>query len=291
MNSANPPPHSLKKTDIRRRFDRVAADFDGADVVHRHCFAGISERLGPMQIEAQRVLDLGCATGSGTRLLAKAYRGARVLGVDLSLPMLKQARRRRGFFSRPKEIQASADALPFATASIDVVVANLLLPWIDEPAAVFAEIRRVLRKDGVFAFSTLGPDSFLELRQRWQQEDDFSHVNAFADMHNLGDALVRAGLADPVLDVDRLTVTYSGHERLLNDLKRAGARNTLLARRPTMTGKQRFQRVFDALQSPEPGAPISVNLEVIFGHAWGSGPAQPPGEFRIEAGAIGRIRR
>ena len=114
----------------------------------------------------------------------------------------------------------------FADASVDVVFANMLLPWIDDPAAAFAEIARVLRQDGLLAFATLGPDSLLELRDAWRTADAGAHVKQFADMHDIGDALVRAGLRDPVLDVDRLSVTYRNSAALFRDITAFTTRST-----------------------------------------------------------------
>jgi len=201
-------PGSPRRRDVRRRFDRAAANFDDADFVHRVSGDGLLERLEPLTVEAKRVVDLGAATGSLSLELARRFRGSRVLAVDQSLPMLGRARRRHTRFSRVREINAEAEALPLPAGSVDVVVANMLLPFIAEPGAVLGEVARVLRRDGVFAFASLGPDSLGELREAFAG-DGLAHVMPFADMHDVGDALVRAGLRDPVLDVDRLTVSFA----------------------------------------------------------------------------------
>jgi malonyl-CoA O-methyltransferase len=288
MNRPNQP-FALRQVDVQRHFDRAAGNFADADFVHRHCFDGVIERLQPMRLKATRILDLGCAAGTGSRELARRFRRARVTSLDLSRRMLQAGKSARSRFARIREVQADAAALPFATGSFDLVVANLLLPWIDRPGDVFAEIRRVLQKDGLFAFSTLGPDSLLELRQAWQLEDEFAHVNLFADMHNVGDALVQAGLGDPVLDVDGLAVSYEDIESLHRDLRAAGAGNALRDRRRTLTGKARLQRASSRLFGEAGQAAIVINLELVFGHAWGSGPALPAGEFHVDPAAIGRI--
>ena len=288
MKTTDTSPYALRQADVLRRFDRAAEGFSDADFVHRHCFDGLLARIDPVQLEPARILDLGCAAGAGSRALAKRYRRARITSLDLSLGMLKQARKQRSRFARIAELQASAEALPFATGSFDLVIANLLLPWLNSPDAAFAEVRRVLRKNGVFAFSTLGPDSLLTLRNAWAAEDEHAHVNLFADMHNVGDALVRAGLADPVLDVEGLVVSYRDVDALFRDLRAAGAGNSLLARRPTLSGKARLARVRSTLAAD--GGPLAIDLELVFGHAWGSGPPSAPGEFRIDPGAIGRFQ-
>lgn len=274
---------------LRRRFDRAAAHFDDADFVHRHAAAGLLERLAPMQVAPARILDIGAATGNASRELARRYRKSRILSIDLSLAMLSRARSRRSRLARIREIQAEAMRLPLADGCVDLVFANLYLPWSGDPPRFFGEVRRVLRKEGLFAFATLGPDSLRELREAWEAAGGGAHVNPFADMHDVGDAILRAGLADPVLDVDRLSVTWPDSRALFRDLTAAGARNSLARRRETLTGKQRFAVMREHLEARLAAAPIS--FEIVFGHAWGTGPAPPAGEYRLDVADIGRRLR
>ena len=159
--------------------------------------------------------------------LRKRFKGARIVSVDFARRMLEKAQQKKSWWSNSAFVQASAEALPFANESIDVIFSNQLLPWVNDPAAVFSEVARVLRKGGVFAFATLGPDSFREIGRAWRQLDDRPHVSAFPDMHDLGDSLVSAGLRDPVLDVDRLCINTRHADTLMADLAAAGARNAL----------------------------------------------------------------
>jgi len=291
MSQARRTPGRVKARDVRRRFDRAAATFDAGDFVHRHAAQGVYERMSPILLDAKRIVDLGSATGSAARELTKRYRGSHVVCVDRSLEMLKVARRNRWRFARVSELQADAAAVPLQSASIDLVFANMLLPWIDV-GEFFPEVNRVLRKDGLFAFSALGPDSLLELRQAWATVDPGEqHVNAFMDMHDVGDALVRAGMREPVLDVDYLTVTYRDADALIGDLTRAGARNSLAGRRDALTGRQRFEDMKRVLNDFRKDGLLACRLELVFGHAWGGGPMQEPGEFRVDASRIGRRSR
>ncbi len=281
----------LNRRHIRRRFDRAADAFDDADFVHSATRQGILERLEPLRIGATAILDLGAATGSASPLLRKRFTRARVVSVDLSLNMLRRCAAKRRLWSRPCEVQADAVRLPFAAGSFDLVFANLLLPWIDDPPLVFAEVARVLRAGGVFAFASLGPDSLAALRLAWASVDDGAHVSPFADMHDVGDALLHAGLADPVLDVDRLNVVYGDAGALLRDLTLSGSRNAVRGRRKTLTGKGRFARMIDALPGGEKAEGIEIELELVYGHCWGRGAERRRGDVRIDAAAIPRRRR
>ena len=147
---------------------------------------------------------------------------------------------------------------------------------------------RVLRKDGLFAFASLGPDSLRELRSAWQSASDAEHVNRFIDMHNLGDALLHAGLRDPVLDVDRLSVSYRDARSLFGDLTAMGARNSLEGRPPALTGKQRFSKMLSALFE---GGELVLDLELIYGHCWGRGGGTSGDAIRIDVANIPVRRR
>jgi malonyl-CoA O-methyltransferase len=284
-------PGALKWSDAERRFRIAAPQFGEADFVHRHTAAGLLDRLSPVQVDATRIIDLGSATGRDRSALQRRFRKALVIGVDRSAAMLAEARRNRPWYARSRNIQAAAEQLPIASGSIDLVYANLLLPWIDDHAAAFTEISRVLRKGGLFAFSTLGPDSLNELRNAWTGEDTAIHVRSFPDMHDVGDGLVRCGLRDPVLDVDTLALEYGDATTLFHDMARVAARNSLRSRRRSLTGKAAFKRIVDRLTGGGAASPITITLELVFGHAWGGGPPGPAGEFHVDAAAIGRRRR
>ncbi len=268
---------------MRRRFERAATTFDDSDFVHEATRDGVLARLEPLTIDAKIVVDLGCATGAAQALLAKRFKGARILNVDIAAAMLEQARAKKGWFSKSSFLQADCSALPLADESVDVVFANLLLPWFEDPTPLLSEVARVLRKEGVFAFATLGPDSLREIAAAWRSVDDGAHVGRFPDMHDLGDGLVRAGLRDPVLDVDRLHVRYENLSRLLTDLTATGSRNCLIDRTKSLTGKDRFKAMRDALGETD----LALDLELVYGHCWGAGPKQDPGNWRVDATQIG----
>ncbi len=276
----------LNRKHVRRRFERAARSFDEADFVHATTRDGLLARVAPLLVEAKIVVDLGAATGAANKSLEKRFRKARVIAVDIAHNMLAKARDRRSWLSRTSVAQASADRLPFANESIDVIFSNLLLPWVTEPGPVFSEIARVLRKGGVFAFATLGPDSLQEVRLAWSQVDDKPHVNRFMDMHDLGDGLVNAGLRDPVLDVDRLSVSYTSSDNLFADLTAAGARNMLQQRAQGLTGKRRFASMVAALDNTARDGHLALDLELVYGHCWGAGPKKDPTNVRIDAAGI-----
>jgi malonyl-CoA O-methyltransferase len=271
--------------------DRAAASIDDADFVFQTTADGLCERLQPMQIDPVRVLDLGCGTGARRRQISKLYPRSHVFGVDISAAMLARARSRRGWFSHRLDVQGSACALPIAENSVDLVFANMLLPFINDLSRCLDEVARVLQTDGLFVFSTLGPDSLAELRSAWQRVDsDVEHVRAFPDMHVIGDAMLRSRLRDPVLDVDFLEIRYQNMRSLYGDLTATGARNSLANRRRGLTVRRRLQRVEAALSDSTESHSVALKLELVYGHAWGAVVAPSSTEYRFDAARIGRRR-
>jgi malonyl-CoA O-methyltransferase len=272
-----------------RRLERAASTIDEADFVHSKTAQGLIERMLPMRLEPGVVVNLGCGTGARAKLLAGRFPGSQVIGVDMSAAMLARASSRRGWLARPAEVCSDATAMPFADNSVDLVFANMLLPYVNDLEPLFDEISRVLRDDGLFVFSTLGPDTFGQLRDAWQLAGNGDeHVRTFPDMHVIGDALVRSRLRDPVLDVEYLQVSYTNTRSMYRDLTANGARNSIAGRRGSMTGRQLFRRMERTLAESGDGNAWTVTLELVFGHGWGTAHAAGANEYHIEPGSIGR---
>ena len=153
----------------------------------------------------------GCGTGALLGAIGERYPGAQVVGVDIAHAMLARAAgrvpawRRLLGARRPSLLCADLERLPLAPSCAQLAFSNLALQWC-RPEAVFAEAARVLEPGGLFLFSTFGPDTLKELRAAFAAVDGHDHVNTFVDMHDLGDSLVAAGLADPVMEMEMVTL-------------------------------------------------------------------------------------
>ena len=289
--ASNPPPGApgaIDKTRARRAFTRAAADYDSRAVLQREVADRLLERLDYMRLVPGRILDLGCGTGYCVAPLHRRYAKAQVLAMDFALPMLERARRRGGLLRRPRCLCADAERLPIADNAVDLILSNLTFQWCNDLPGTFAECLRVLRPGGLFLFTTFGPDTLKELREAWTVVDGHSHVSPFADMHDIGDALVQARFADPVMDTERLTLTYRTLGELMRDLKGIGAGNATLERPRGLTGPRRLAAVERHYESLRHDDRLPASYEVVYGHAWA--PEQKP-----MAGGIGvplsQIRR
>jgi malonyl-CoA O-methyltransferase len=266
----------LDRARVRRNFARAAATYEQHDVLQREVQAELLGRLD-FQLQAPgRVLDVGAGTGRGTALLKKRYPKAQVIAVDLAQPMLHAARRHQALLRPFQRVCAEATRLPLPDHSVDVLHSNLCFQWIDDLPALFGECMRVLRPGGLLAFSSFGPDTLKELRAAWAAVDQQSHVSRFLDMHDVGDAMLNAGLRDPVLDVARYTLTYSEPRALLKELKGLGATHADRARERHLTGKRHYRAMLAAYEAMRVDGRIPATWEVITAHAWGP----PPGQAR-----------
>ncbi len=258
----------VDKRDVRSSFERAAADYDRVAVLQREVGERLLERLGVIKLDPQRVLDLGAGTGYISRALMKQYRGARVVALDIASPMLIQARRQCGWWRRPGFVCGDIERLPFADRSVELILSNLALQWCNGLDAAFAEFRRVLKPGGALLFTSFGPDTLRELRASWAAVDGYNHVNSFLDMHDVGDALMRAGLADPVMDVEQITLTYNEVNGLMQDLKTLGAHNVTAGRPRGLMGKGRWLHMCETYEQYRHQGILPATYEVIYGHAW-----------------------
>ncbi len=268
--------HILDKRQVRHAFAQAAAHYDQAAVLQHEVSDRMLSRLDYIKYMPDTILDAGSGTGYGHRKLGLRYPASQLLAVDIALAMLLQARpavagwrqwlpvRSRG----SHYICADIEQLPLKDACVDMIWSNLALQWCNDLKQTFAEMSRILRTDGLFMFSTFGPDTLKELRQAFAQADGYSHVNRFMDMHDIGDLLVHNGFATPVMDMEYMTLTYDDVMGVMRDLKAIGAHNALQGRRPGLTGKTVWRKATDQYESLRQDGRLPATFEVIYGHAW-----------------------
>lgn len=257
------------KRRIRRAFSAASKSYEQAAVLQHEVCSRLIERLVDVCRRPDRILDIGAGTGTSTRALQAQYPGARCVAMDFASDMLLELKFHRNASPETEIVCADAAKLPFKESAFDLIFSSLTFQWCDDIAAVFREVKRVLAPQGLFLFTTLGPDTLFELRNSWAKVDDVVHVNAFLDMHHIGDALLQTGFSNPVVDVERIVLTHKSVDVLLHDLKALGA-NTVIGRQGRgLTGRGRLQAMFDAYERYRVDTgEFPATFEVVFGLAW-----------------------
>ncbi len=273
----------LDRAEVRRAFDRAAASYDAHAVLQREVCDRLLERLDFMKLNPQQILDMGAGTGYGLQQLQTRYAAADLIGLDLAPSMLARARAR---FPAPQWLQriaarftpaatasmdfvcADMEQLPFKNNSLDFIWSSLTLQWANDLEAVLRDCYRSLAPSGLLMFATFGPDTLKELRAAFADIDSAPHVNRFADLHDIGDMLVNAGFANPVMEMEMLTLTYADLKSLMIDLKGIGAHNAAVTRRRGLLGKSAWQKLEQAYEAHRRAGRLPASFEVIYGHAW-----------------------
>ena len=271
--------YCLEKRLVRRAFDRAADRYDDAAVLQREVGDRMLSRLEYVRIDPGLILDAGSGTGKGRRDLSARFPRAEVVELDLSCAMLERARPqhpwwKRPFSAAPLQVCGDIERLPFRSASLGMIWSNLALQWCGDLDAAFSRFSGALETGGLLMFSTFGPDTLKELRGAFSGMDGHVHVNRFIDMHDIGDALLRAGFADPVVDMECITMTYRDVRSVMVDLKAIGAHNVMAGRPRGLFGKSAWRKVQENYGRLAKDGLLPATFEIVYGHAWKAVPRQ-----------------
>ncbi len=275
----------IDKSRVRQAFGQAAMQYDVHAVLQAQIREEMLSRLDLVSLTPETVLDAGCGTGLGSVALHKRYPQAHILSMDFALPMLKATQQHLRTSNlldqitrlfKPKQqhlLCADIESLPLADQSQQLIWSNVAIQWCNELDQVFEHFYRVLQPEGLLMFSTFGPDTLKELRAAMPHQN--TSVSRFIDMHDIGDALVRAGFQAPVLDVERYTLTYDTVHDVMKDLKNIGANNATAGRAKGLKGRG-FMRTLaeNYAQFQLADGKFPATFEVVYGHAW-RGETQP----------------
>ncbi|MFM1977595.1 MAG: Malonyl-[acyl-carrier protein] O-methyltransferase [Pseudomonadota bacterium] len=285
--------YSIDKSRVRDSFDRAAETYDAAAVLQKFVRTEMLSRLDLVAMQPTRILDAGCGTGHASAALMKKYPKAELVSLDLALGMLRKtqsvnasfANRIKRVFGQAQQnlLCADVEQLPLADASVDMIFSNLAIQWCNDLDAAFAGMHRVLRTDGLLTFSTLGPDTLKELRAASKTDAARVSVSRFFDMHDIGDALVRAGFSAPVLDVERVVLTYENAIDVMRDLKAIGAHNAADGRGRGLQGRDFLKKITANYEQFRREDKLPATFEVVYGHAW-KPVSRPKTKIDLEAG-------
>jgi len=262
----------MNKADVARSFSCAAKTYDKHAFVQQEIGQRLLERLNYLKEPPRTILDVGAGTGSLTRCLQRKFPESLVLGVDIAKGMTYFAKSQQPWQfwrNNPHYFCADAEQLPFQKSSIDLIFSNFTLQWCFDLQRTFAEFKRVLKPGGMIFFSTLGPKTLFELRQSFAVVDDKTHVNEFIDMHDIGDHLLNCQFADPVIDMEMITIHYPDVKSLLKDLKGTGAHNVNINRPAGCLSSRQYFHMLETYDTFKlANGCIPASYEVIYGHAW-----------------------
>ena len=281
---------------VRQHRER-AARLGTAEFLFEEAAERLTERLDDIRRVFRRVLVLGARRGG----MAIALRSR--AGVDLLVEMDGA----EGFLRRPApgpRVAAEAETLPFATAAFDLVVSPLALHWSNDLPGALLQLRRCLKPDGLLLASVLGGETLSELRRAFleaelAEEGGVSpRVSPMADGRDLAGLLQRAGFALPVVDSDRVSVTYSNGLALMAELRAMGETNALRERSRCFTRRATLLRAVEAyrrLAGTSEGR-VVASFEIATMTAWAPHESQPkplrPGSAAARlADALGTVER
>ncbi len=245
---------------VRSAFNKASNAYDEHAFMQKEIAKRLDEKLNVVSSNSDIILDLGAGTGLLSQQLSKRFPGSKIIALDFAQNSLKNN-------NSKDKICADANHLPLADNSVDIVISSLMMQWCSDLNQLFLEIHRVLKNNGLFLFSTFGPDTLKELKKSWSVVDDKTHVNSFTDMHDIGDQMLQNGFQSPVMEMETLTLTYQTVTDLLKDLKAIGAQ-TVNTRSKSLTGKDKFQLMIKMYESYRTEGKLPATYEVIYGHAW-----------------------
>lgn len=269
--------HSLDKRLLRQSFEKAAQTYDQAAVLQREICDRMLSRLDFIKYAPDFIVDMGSGTGYGTKKLLERYGHAKIIALDIALNMHLQACRPvpgwKKWVSLIKRdpidyVTGDIEQLPLQSQSVNMIWSNLALQWCNDLKQSLAECHRIIKPGGLMMFSTFGPDTLYELRKVFKTIDQYQHINRFTDMHDIGDILVHVGFAEPVMDMEYITLTYQDVSSILSDLKAIGAHNVMAGRRKGLTGKGVWQQINDQYEMLRQAGKLPATYEVVYGHAW-----------------------
>ncbi len=245
---------------VRFAFNKASNNYDDHAFLQKEIAVRLDQKLNAISSKTDIILDLGAGTGLLSQQLTKRFSNSKIICLDFAQQSLKHN-------SSSSKICANANYLPLLNNSVDMITSNLMMQWCPDLNTLFSECFRVLKNNGLFLFSTFGPDTLKELKKSWSIVDDKIHVNTFIDMHNIGDQMLKNGFQNPVMEMETLTLTYQTVIDLLRDLKAIGAQ-TVAKRSKPLTGKNKFQLMIKMYDSYKSNGKLPATYEVIYGHAW-----------------------
>lgn len=232
------------KNNIQRSFNKAAYTYDGAAYIQKQIGHELLQLL-PNLPGNRYILDVGCGTGYFTNLIAKKQPKNKIIGIDFASKMLQVAQEN---YSHIEFIFADFDAMPAINNSVDIIYSNLALQWSLDLATTLAELSRSIKQGGNIYFSTLGPQSFKELRQCWKSIDNTRHTNTFLSQKKIITLLRAAGFIHLHITEKLYLLGYADILQILKTIKDVGANCVLHNQNNHLHGKNLLKKLANSYE-------------------------------------------
>ena len=247
---------SVMQRASQRALERLVSGAKPRDFLQQQLQQRLLSGLVDLKIECESLLEIGCGRGAMLAKLQEVYPAAKITALDIDAQALKLCSQ------NVELVCADAEDMQFPDDSFDLIVSSGLMPMLSDPFAVAAQWLRVLKPQGCVCFTSLGPDSFKELKSAFAAVDAKPHVHAFYDMHDVGDAWRAAGGKDVILHCEKPVIMYDSVADILQDLHASGITNAAMQRRRGLTGKDLWRKMQSAYPRNEQGQ-YPLTLEII----------------------------
>ena len=254
----------LAKTKIKRSFAAASSAYDGVAMLQRNVGIDLLQRVVPGRFAT--VIDLG----SGTGFLIHEWldknifvKPERLIALDIAMPMLNTARSKMKHTDSIDYLCADVECLPFQAHVADLVLSNLVFQWCDSLEKTFKEVKRILKPEGQFVFTTFGANTLHELKAAWQEVDDYAHVNTFCTSAQLTGHLQQAGFWDFELTSRTYDSCYESAWDLMAELKQLGAHTVVAGANKHLTTRTAMQKMIGAYHKQDENGLVLATFEVI----------------------------
>jgi len=264
---------------LKLRRDRAATRAQDFNFLFTETADRLADRLEDTTRNFPRAVDLGCHSGELAQILSASSRVETLHQADISYRYAKAARDLNGRSS----MVADEEFLPFAEGSLDLILSNLSLHWVNDLPGMLLQARRALKSDGLFLASMLGGETLKDLREALmtaeaEEEGGVSpRVSPFVDVKDAGALLQRSGFALPVVDADDITIDYPDALKLMRDLSGMGESNIVAKRSRKFTKRSTLARAA-AIYHERHGRPdgrVHAKFQVIYLTGWAPDDSQP----------------
>tara|TARA_B110000967_G_scaffold209584_1_gene266464 strand:- start:3830 stop:4615 length:786 start_codon:yes stop_codon:yes gene_type:complete len=245
---------------VRSTFNSASRSYNENAFLQNEIAHRLAEKLKVISINPELIVDLGSGTGLLSDKAAEIFPSSHLICIDFAQQSLITN-------SQKFKVCANAYSLPIKSNSVDFIISNLMMQWCPDLKTLFNECFRILKPQGLFLFTTFGPDTLKELKRSWAAVDSSTHVNNFIDMHDIGDQMLQSGFQSPIMEMEKITLTYEKVLDLMHDLKGIGAQN-VPNRSKALTGKTKFKKMIEMYESYREDGKLPVTYEVVYGHAW-----------------------